>query len=212
MNEQEGVTKYELHFTPSSPLPSAQLTELNAWRARFVRLELIGCHAHRYGGIGFGNLSKRLRPGAPSFAVTGTQTGHLPSLDERHYCVVTECDAGANRLSATGPIAPSSESLTHGQLYALAPNIHFVFHVHSPDIWRAAAALGIPTTHPHVAYGTPEMVTEVERLMIQTDVPQRQIFSMGGHEDGVVSFGATAEEAGTTLIRYLERAGIKNRD
>jgi hypothetical protein len=47
------------------------------------------------------------------------------------------------------------------------------------------------------------MATEVRRLFNDTDVRERKIFSMGGHEDGIVSFGTTVEEAGETLIRTL---------
>ena len=206
MTEQEGVTKYDLKFSPSAPLDTALLQELNHWRSILTKLELIGRHAHRYQGIGFGNLSRRLHPGKLDFAVTGTQTGHLAQLDERHYAIVTHCDALANRLTAKGPIAPSSESLTHGQLYTLLPKVNFAFHVHSPDIWRAAERLDIPTTQPNAAYGTPEMVTEVERLLKEKDIASRRIFSMGGHEDGVISFGASADEAGTTLLTYLKRS------
>ena len=64
----------------------------------------------------------------------------------------------------------------------------------------------MPITRPDVAYGTPEMSDEVRRLFRETDVRQRRLFSMGGHEDGLVSFGRTAEEAGTVLLTYLARA------
>jgi ribulose-5-phosphate 4-epimerase/fuculose-1-phosphate aldolase len=148
----------------------------------------------------------RLNPGAFAFIVTGTQTGALAVLDETHYSIVTECDAVKNRLRAHGPIAPSSESLTHGQLYALDAAIQFVFHLHSPQLWRGAAALGIPTTAVHAEYGTPQMVAEVERLMNDTDAREKRLFAMGGHEDGIVSFGATAEEAGSTILYALARA------
>src|SRR5258706_8124826 len=109
MQEQEGVTKFELRFTPSAPLERARLVELNAWRTVLVRLALIGQHPSRYGGVGFGNMSMRLEAGAPCFAITGTQTGAMAVLDERHYSMVTACDPNSNRLTANGPIAPSSE-------------------------------------------------------------------------------------------------------
>ena len=50
------------------------------------------------------------------------------------------------------------------------------------------------------------MSDEVRRLFRETDVRQRRLFSMGGHEDGLVSFGRTAEEAGTVLLNDLARA------
>ena len=206
MNEREGVTKYQLHFSRSAPLPAAQLAALNAWRTLLFQLGLIGQDPKRYGGVGFGNLSMRLVPGSLRFAVTGTQTGHLPTLDRMHYAIVTACDAATNQLTAEGPIAPSSESLTHGQIYAFDARVNFVFHVHAPQLWRAAPRLGLPGTDESAEYGTPQMVSEVERLFRQSDLPQLGIFTMRGHEDGVVSFGASAEEAGAVLLRQLALA------
>jgi hypothetical protein len=54
-----------------------------------------------------------------------------------------------------------------------------------------------------VEYGTPEMSREVERLFSETDVRRKGIFSMGGHEDGIVAFGQTMEGAGNTLLTAL---------
>ena len=59
-----------------------------------------------------------------------------------------------------------------------------------------------------VDYGTPAMAREVERLFRETDVMEQKLFSMAGHEDGIVGFGASAEEAGAALIETLSRSMI----
>ena len=102
-----------------------------------------------------------------------------------------------------GVIKFQSESLTHGTIYDLVDEARLVIHAHSPHIWRHGAALDLPTTDPTVAYGTPEMAAAVRSSFARTRVRERLIFSMGGHEDGVVSFGRTAEEAGTVMLNYL---------
>ena len=79
-------------------------------------------------------------------------------------------------------------------------------HVHSPELWRHAHTLDVPVTRPDVTYGTPEMSDEVRRLFRETNVRQRRLFAMGGHEDGLVAFGRTVEEAGTVLLNDLARA------
>lgn len=210
MIEQEGVTKFDLRFTPAGPLAMESLRALNAWRTMFYRLGLIGQDPARYGGVGFGNVSRRMEPlGAasePQFAVTGTRIGHLPALDARHYALVTACDPEHNRVVAQGPVAPSSESLTHGMLYRVDDGIRYVFHVHSSDVWRHARVLNIPITHSNVHYGTPEMTAEVRRLFADARGRQQGVFAMGGHEDGVVSYGRTAADTGATLLRALARA------
>ena len=47
------------------------------------------------------------------------------------------------------------------------------------------------------------MSAEIERLWRESDVRQRRILSMGGHEDGIVSFGRTANEAFLPLVDAL---------
>jgi len=211
LNQQEGVIKFALEFREAPPLPDAALREINAWRKVLYLLRLTGQDPARYGGLGYGNISQRLEPyDAPPerrrFVVSGTQTGGLAELDVGHYTTVVESYPKANRLVAEGPIRPSSESLTHGALYALDVSLRFIMHAHSPEIWRHAAALGIPRTDPAAAYGTPEMAAETRRLLRDEAVRAGGIFAMGGHEDGLVAFGRTAEAAGTVLLRALARA------
>jgi ribulose-5-phosphate 4-epimerase/fuculose-1-phosphate aldolase len=211
MTQQEGVIKFELEFRAAPPLPDAALREINAWRKVLYLLRLTGQDPARYDGLGYGNISQRLEPfDAPPerrrFIVSGTQTGGLAELGPGHYTTVLESYPEANRLVAEGPIRPSSESLTHGALYALDAGLRFVMHTHSPEIWRHAVALGIPRTDPGAAYGTPEMAAETKRLFSDETVRVGGIFAMGGHEDGLVAFGRTAEEAGRVLLCALARA------
>ncbi|HYQ73271.1 MAG TPA: class II aldolase/adducin family protein, partial [Gammaproteobacteria bacterium] len=208
----EGVIKFDLRYRESGASAPAGLDELNAWRSRLRKLRLIGQDPQRYDGYGFGNVSVRCgahdaAPGRRAFLISGTQTGALPELEARHYALVESYDAAANRVDAQGPVKPSSESLTHGILYDLDSRIRAVLHVHSNDIWVSADTLGIPVTDAAVPYGTPAMATEVKRLFRDSDVLRQQIFSMGGHEDGIVAFGHTVEEAGNTLLSTLARTG-----
>jgi hypothetical protein len=210
MAETEGVIKFKCDFTPAPALPYAQIGELNAWRKIMHMTALIGQDPRRYGGYGFGNISCRLDDLESSdrqhpFAITGTQTGGKADLDAADYVVVTACYPAENRLVAAGPVQPSSESLTHGTIYAADSRILWVIHSHSPEIWRNAAALEIPMAGA-VAYGTPEMAAAVHRLFVESDLPQKRIFGMAGHEDGIVTFGRTAEEAGFAMLGYLARA------
>jgi ribulose-5-phosphate 4-epimerase/fuculose-1-phosphate aldolase len=211
---EEGVIKFRLQFTEAAPVEMEPLAELNRWRTILWQRALIGQDPARYDGYDFGNVSQRSSdidapPDKRSFIISGTQTGHLPELDSRHYAVVISYNALNNAVIAAGPVKPSSESLTHGMLYDLDDAIRVVLHVHSPDIWGAANHLGIPATDRTAAYGTPGMAAEVQRLFSETAVREKKLFSMGGHEDGIVAFGETAEEAGDTLLRALE-ASLKH--
>ena len=211
MAQQEGVVKFELKFSAGAPLDIEQHLELNAWRKMLYLTQLIGQDAGRYEGYGYGNISQRVEPfDAPEplrrFVITGTQTGGLTALSGAHYALVTECRPELNLIAAEGAIKPSSESLTHGTLYALDDTLRFVMHAHSPHIWRYASRLDIPCTRASVPYGTPEMAEEVRRLFRETSVSAKRIFSMAGHQEGVITFGQTAEEAGEVMLKTLARA------
>jgi len=206
MNQKEGVIKYQLDFNEASPLEEEQVREINAWRRIFYLLGLIGQDPARYGGYGFGNVSCRLKRDRKTFVISGTQTASLPELTPEHYAMVMSCDPLRNHIMAEGPIKPSSEALTHCAIYQFDSSINYVFHVHSPDIWQHAVSMAIPTTAKNVSYGTPEMASEIERLLASSDTRQKRIIAMGGHEDGIVAFAATAEEAGQILVSYFSQA------
>ncbi|TNE41347.1 MAG: class II aldolase/adducin family protein [Alphaproteobacteria bacterium] len=202
MAEQEGVIKYQLDHE-EAPLPDAMDIEpLVLWREKLVECGLVGQDPERYDGYGFGNLSMRLDEG---FLITGSQTGEVKDFQIEHFAWVRQADPEENRVLSLGQTPPSSESLTHAAVYAALPEVRFVFHAHSPDIWRRASELHVPETAP-VPYGTPEMAREVARLLALAETRAQRLFTMAGHEDGVLSFGATAIEAGEALLGALWRA------
>jgi len=212
LRADEGVTYFVAHHTPGA-LPvrpgDARVRCLLAWRSLLFRLGLVGQDAARYAGVGFGNVSARLDDeqavaGTPAFLVSGTQTGGLEILTSEALCAVLAYDLARNTVWSAGPTPPSSESMTHGALYSARPDVGWVFHGHSPTLWVAAASLGLPTTSHEVPYGTPEMAGEVARLV--QDGPSSGVLAMGGHVDGVVAYGRTADEAGTALVVALAAA------
>lgn len=214
-HEQEGVIKFKMTYTQADALPTDQLSELNAWRKVMVLMGMIGQSPYRYTGYGFGNISRRLtsdeNPADPNeFLISGTQTGGINDLLPEHYAKILNCNGTENHVIAEGPMKPSSESMTHGIVYQLDQSVQWVFHAHDPYIWTHATALSVPETGIDVEYGTPEMSAEVERLFSEGEVKEKKIFSMAGHVDGIVTFGATAEEAGGVLMNYLAKAVALN--
>jgi hypothetical protein len=211
----EGVTRFEI-VRETRVLDERVYGEtarvLAAWREVLARLGLIGRDPARYQGLGYGNVSARIGPfgdvgrGQRRFLITGTQTGGRPAVTLADFCVVERYDLVGNRVRSLGPVPPSSESLTHGAIYDIAPAARVVLHGHAPEIWRHARALGLPVTQAEVANGTPEMALEVQRLYRESTLSGTGILAMGGHQDGVLAFGGSAGEAGETLVRHLARA------
>jgi L-ribulose-5-phosphate 4-epimerase len=206
MQEQEGVIKYQLEHTEKSINEKFSLSEINAWRTIIFRLGLIGQDPERYDNLGFGNISQRLDSQSSQFIISSSQTGHIEHLSPEHYCLVVKADPRKNQIQSCGLYKPSSESLTHASIYAQDGNIQAVIHVHSPEIWNNTAALNLPHISADIPYGTVEMAIAVEQLFQSGDLQRTSLFTMLGHEDGVVSFGVNMQEAAWELIKCLSLA------
>jgi len=210
----EGVIKFAAEHRGQKLDPErygALAAELTGWRQVMVLCGVVGQDPARYGGAGFGNLSARVGPpssglGRRAMLISGTQTGGRQAVGLDDFCVVEQYDVRANRVTSAGMVRPSSESMTHGAIYDLGPHIRAVLHAHAPTIWRRAAGLGIPTTRPEVPYGTQEMALEMARLSRESALAARQILSMAGHEDGVIAFGRSLDEAGRVLMSSLAKS------
>ncbi len=210
----EGVIKFRVAHRQLA-LPARSYGELAAkliaWREILAKTGLVGQDPARYGGAGYGNVSARVGApasprGARPFLISGTQTSGLARVGLEQLCVVRSYDLANNSAVSEGSIHPSSESLTHGAIYDLSPHIRAVLHAHAPTIWRHAGALRLPTTDPAAAYGTTEIAYAAQRLYRESALSETRALAMGGHEDGVIVFGRTVEEAGTLLITLLARA------
>ncbi len=206
MKEQEGVIKYQLAHTQKPLNETFSFREINAWRTLVFRLGLIGQDPERYDNLGFGNISQRLNSQSSQFIISGTQTGHLEQLSPEHYCLIVTADPQKNQLQSCGLRKPSSESLTHASLYAQNSNIQAVIHGHSPEIWRNTAALNLPHVSADIPYGTVAMAQAVEQLFQSASLQQTGLFTMMGHEDGVVSFGGNMQAAAWELMKCLALA------
>lgn len=196
MTIDEGYIKYASDWTGGPSPEQADTDLLNRWRRPLFDAGLIGHYADL--GVGFGNISIRsARDGR--FIISGTQTGHIAETGGEHYSLVTDYDIAGNRVSCSGPVEASSESLTHAAIYDLDQNINAVVHVHSRPLWNKLLHQ-VPTTAADIAYGTPEMAQEFIRLYEDTDFASGGIAAMAGHEEGIVSIGTSLEEAAGRVL------------
>lgn len=205
--EPEGTIKFQLNFRPAPPVAQECIAELCVWREILFRLGLTGRNPELYDGLAYGNVSQR--QAGDRFLISGTQTGYKERLDASDYCLVLAFDFATNWILCEGPTRPSSEALTHAAVYAANQAITHVMHVHSADIWKHHARLGIPATPTQIAYGTPEMARAIYSAAIEDKCPP--IICMLGHQDGVVAYGESAEEATLCLVRHLGKALCLNR-
>lgn len=198
----EGYIKYESHWTPGPATHVMAARELDTWRKPLYAAGLIGQYEDL--GIGYGNLSVR-RGSGDLFLISGTQTGHLRATDERHYSLVTDCDIRNSIVRCSGPVQASSEAMTHAAIYALGDAIGAVVHVHSAELWRRNLGK-LPTTDPDVAYGTPDMASELDRLYRLAGLKEAGVAVLAGHDEGLISFGTTLEQAAIRILRINSAA------
>ena len=204
MQETEGVIKYHLHHKPTVANSGWNIATINTWRTILYQLQLIGQQTDRYMGYGYGNISQRLK--GEQFMISGTQTGGLAELSTENYCLVEATDLNTNTLYSSGPCKPSSEALSHASVYAQDKNIQCILHAHSPDKWQATNTLKLAYTPQNIAYGTPDMAYAISQLFQSGQLNQQNLFTMLGHEDGVISFGLNFPQAACAMINTLASA------
>lgn len=190
----EGVVKYRLEWQPGAAPPAKEIAALIEWRDRLHSEGLIG-HDETH-DVGFGNISIRSKQ---EFIISGTQTGHIAKTAPEHYSRVVSFDIKANSIHCKGPISASSEALTHAGLYQLDARINAIVHIHSSELWNEWRG-NLPTTAENVAYGTPAMAREFQRLYQHTPFGRDGVAVMGGHADGLISIGSNLEQAASRIL------------
>ena len=198
MNSQEtGSIKFTCNWIQADPIEVEMIIEINRWRNILFKHKLIGVYPN---GIGYGNISIRLDNN--EFLISGTSTGHLETLTNQHYSKVISYNFLENSLTCSGPIKASAESMTHAAVYEMDPSIKAIIHVHSKQIWDELIHK-VPTTSMDIEYGTPQMALEIKSLFKTTDVMNKKLLVMGGHEEGIITFGKDLEEAGILILNCL---------
>ena len=172
-----------------------KIIELDKWRDKFYSLGLIGVNKD---GIGIGNISSRSN--GNQFIISGSGTGKIEKLTEKHYCEVIEFDLKKNYLVCKGKINASSESLTHAAVYESDKKINAVIHVHSPDLWKFLLKK-VPCTKEGIESRSKEIAFEMQRL-IKEKRTQKKIVLIKADKEGIICFGKNLEQAGNILLNY----------
>ena len=203
MTKEEGYIKFQCDWEQKSfTFAKKNFNHLNDWRKKLFGLDLVGMDDD---GIGYGNVSLR-EENSNRFYITGSKTGRHEDLNKQHYARVIDYDIDKNWIKCVGQAKASSESLTHAAVYESDPSVRGVIHTHHERLWKMLKNK-IPTTDPEVEFGTPEMAREIKRLMDQREVRIEKIIVMGGHKEGLITFGRDLEEAGEVLLKYYNVMG-----
>jgi len=195
MSKSEGYVKYSDEHTIAPAIDAPHWKELNDARTRLHQLGLVGVLPN---GVGFGNLSIRIREN--EFLISGTATGEFPVLGNDKYCLVESFDLAQNHVVSSGPVRPSSESMTHGAVFKSNPRVNSVIHVHSRRIFDGMARDHYPATPADAPYGTPEIALAIENCVRDLNGDEGRIVMLG-HDEGVIAYGPSVER---TLALILE--------
>ena len=197
----EGVIKFKFTLKKAPPLDEGSYIELEKWRVILFKMKLIG--EYPIEKVGYGNLSRKITGTDNEFIITGTQTGKFSNLSGLQYTRVVKCNLAKMNVEAAGPTAPSSESLTHYAIYNACPHINAIFHVHSKELWQYMIDKGMDATSESISYGTTQMATEAKKCIGNK---KSGVFVMKGHEDGVISYGTSIEEAGKIILDTFKQS------
>lgn len=200
IHRDEGYIKFSYAHVAAPPPAHPQLHDLMRLRDDLHEWELIGVLPD---GIGFGNVSARIA-GTNRFIVTASGTGLKFPLEAVHFCEVVSFDIVQNRVVCRGPLPASSESMSHGAVYAARPDAGVVIHVHDRLMYRLLLAEGAPQTPKDAAFGTPEMAWAIGRLA--ATLPPVACIVMAGHEDGLIAYGPAPHAARDALWDVYARS------
>jgi hypothetical protein len=195
----EGVIKYRGERVEGEVPHPAALDELNRARTALFDLDLIGCYDN---GIGYGNLS--LREMGDRFLITGSATGAERTLRFEQFCLVESFSPERNSVRSRGALMASSESMTHGAIYAAHSAVHCVMHIHSRALFDALLQQGALHTPADIPYGTPAMARAVASL-VQAQRSLPVLFAMAGHDEGIVAYGADIESVKQLIVKTFNK-------
>jgi hypothetical protein len=192
---EEGYIKYQCNWIQEQVIKAEQIHDINKWRSMLMMKGFIGIYNN---GIGFGNISMRIDE--HTFIISGSATGGIKELSTDHYALVTDFNLTHNQLTCKGMTTASSESLTHASIYTCSKETNAVVHIHNKELWNSLLHHSA-TTDPSIAYGTPEMAFAIQNLIKEDKVGPSRIIVMGGHEEGLIAYGKSVEEAAMAFLK-----------
>ena len=200
IHRDEGYIKFSFAHEAAPPPAHPRLHELMRIRDDLHEWELIGVLPE---GIGYGNISARIE-GSTRFIITGSGTGLKFPIEPAHFCEVVSFDIAKNSVVCRGPLPASSESMSHGAIYAARPDANSVIHIHDRSMFRLLIQEGAPRSPADAAFGTPEMARAVGRLAATLSPVAALV--MAGHEDGIIAYGPDPQSARDALWDVYARA------
>lgn len=200
---KEGYIKYRSHLLEWQIPELEGFEELNRCRTELFDLRLLGAYPD---GVGYGNVSMRVDAGR--FIITGSATGAVRELGRDHYVLVESFDLKENSVRAVGRINPSAESMSHGAVYRARSGVGCVIHIHSRALFDYMRREGYPETDPAMPFGTPELASAINNLVLFM-TGDDGVFVTAGHDEGIIAFGRDVDAAMARIMSVYEKGAVK---
>lgn len=181
----DGVIKFQYEWQKEELEKFNILEELMKFRDLAHEKNFIGVYENE---IGYGNISIRVDEG---FLVSGSATGSYTNSNSNHFSLVHQWSVKENKIWCRGPIAASSESLTHAAIYEQLPQTNVILHIHHHQLWKRYYHT-LPSTCSHIPYGTTDMANAV-KFLLRNQEDEEGVFLMKGHEEGLVAYAKDME-------------------
>ncbi|MBP7553884.1 MAG: class II aldolase/adducin family protein [Spirochaetes bacterium] len=195
---EEGIIKFKIERRIKNFSIEASLYEdIDKARKILRDYNLIGVYADLK--LGYGNISKKLNE--KEFLISGSQTGHLESLNGSFWSVIEDSDFNNNSVKCKGGIEPSSETLSHSAFYTFNKSINCVIHIHQKIMWLELIKNGYMATSPNAEYGSRALYKELIELIKNNSKSDPIVIAMSGHEDGILVAGSSIN---ITLDKTME--------
>ncbi|MBD3164203.1 aldolase [Candidatus Woesearchaeota archaeon] len=185
MPEKYKGTKFGTVFLKKEIPQDAGIKKLKFWGSK---LSLLGL-TPEYDFGAAGNLSFRTAGG---YIITAAGS-NLGSLNDEDFVEVRSCSLDNSKVTVIGRREPSSETMLHCAVYGKRPEIRVIFHVHDEYAVGRCEELGLKCTAKEYPYGSRELAAEVLKIIGSHDY-----IVMKNH--GIISLGATTDEAGERII------------
>lgn len=198
----EGVIRFSLNWEEKELEQIDVSLSFQQWRKWLYSMNWIGLTEDN---IGYGNLSIRKEQG---FLITGSGTGAFDTLTKNQYAFVPSWNIEKNTVDCVGKIKASSESLSHAAVYEALPQMGAVIHIHDSEYWKLMVErVPLQTTTKNAEYGTVELAKEIKSRCLQNLESTGSVLALGGHEDGILAYAKTMNEAVLILLKQARSLG-----
>ncbi len=195
------IKNFKFNLKWGTAIEEGLYLELEKWRVLFFKMNLIG-ESSTTNSL-HGDVSRRLSDNQDHYIITGKDTQRYSNLTGSHYTKVTKCDEKKGTADAIGPIAPSSEAITHYFIYKTFPQVKSIFHLYNLDLWNYMKENDYATTKEDVFQDVEGLELRIKRIIKKSP---SGIFAFSHHPGEFLCYATSSDEAGKIILDLVKQS------